>query len=98
MEQLKSPQERVDKYSTWLAHYQLLLLPGAAGDAANRTIEVRVVVVDDYGGDGLIRLQNPFIHPHCFQPKTDPGAVRDGWRRFAHKPAPSGAAHAAGAS
>lgn len=37
--------ERVDKYSTWLAQYQLLLLPtGGAGDdaaATRSTIEVR---------------------------------------------------------
>lgn len=43
MESLRAPQERVEKYATWLAHYQLLLLPGAGGgggtDAA--AIEVR---------------------------------------------------------
>jgi len=39
MEALRSPEERIEKYSAWLAHYQLLLLPGAGGDATSR-IEV----------------------------------------------------------
>ena len=35
MERLQSPHERVERYSTWLAQYQLLLLPSsAAGDDA----------------------------------------------------------------
>lgn len=56
--------ERVDKYSTWLAQYQLLLLPtGGAGDdaaATHSTIEVRLESLDE-SGRGVARPAGMWI-------------------------------------
>lgn len=50
MDALRSPHERVERYSTWLAQYQLLLLPfsGAGDDAPGSRggIEVGAVPPD----------------------------------------------------
>lgn len=107
MEALRSPQERVEKYSKWLAQYQLLLLhpsPGGnGGDAAaasHRSIEVSEqpcgwvvsgLVMSSTCLVAVVTHLLSHIHIH-----TDPGPVRHGRGRRPHAPAPARAAYAAG--